>query len=269
MITAYKHVTLIHGILTRLSRPDWTEDFQAYCARHGLAVTWKAEHYFAPPFPTLTTGLINPYMAKGLARRITLVNQSARQNPVDFDGLPICLVGHSNGADIAIRTCWELARLGQKVETLILIAGAVQHDIHESGLAELIDEGHVGRVFAYWNAADIVVKPLELPFLKRFMASWGALGARGLASGISPTGQHLRLDERLESSEVLSETQYFNRNFEGYGHNGYFAEGNISRTFSALVQDLGLQSIHPIPAPAPKPVAVDEDDFPPGVPYKD
>ncbi len=239
-----KFVAAIHGILTRRTDPAWPWLLQAHAVRGRLPMVVQAEHYWAGPFPRLNTWFVNPRLARAFAKRLALLG-----NDGGPDDVPVSVVGHSNGANIAVDLAWELRDRGQPVDELVLVAGAVECDVAESGLLELVDCGAVGRVVAYCSQHDKVVRPLEL-----FRGGYGSLGACGLTLRGEPVGEHVDADDGGAADGGAFVTRWFPR----YGHSDYFEDGRAGHTFGLLAEDLGLEGLA---GPVPRRMRYRPDDF--------
>lgn len=225
-----KLVNVIQGILDRRGRrrPSWPWEFKAWAGVEGLRVICEAEHYKALPLPRINTWWRNPFLAKEYVNRLLMYNE--HPDEPGKQRFPISLVGHSNGADIALRMAKRFAAAGQTVDELVLIGAAVESDLVKSGIDGLLNSGRLKRVFAYWNPSDLVTRYLEV-----FRGGYGAMGGVGLMRGDREAGVSVAFDAQVDPG-----ARVVNRRWDDFGHNGYFDAENIERVFRCLAKDLGL-----------------------------
>lgn len=221
-------VAAIHGINTGLTSASWPWRLQAYWVRRGYEVVLQADHYFARAMPWWNTHVLNPRHGKAVARRLELLHQ-------EFPDLPISMVAHSNGGDVAVNAVKELVSLGIDVDTIVLIGSAVENDIVKNGLLPLIRRGRLKRAVAYCSPKDKVIKPLQF-----FPGHYGPLGARGWERDKQPAGAILSPEASGKDYD-----SFLNRWFREYSHSEYFTRENSFQTFDMIARDIGLEVPYP------------------------
>lgn len=228
----------IAGIFTGRTDPDWKDRFTWYLESEGIDVAALNRDYWAGAFAPWTHWVVNPRAAREIL-------SYAAEYLERFPGAPVHIVAHSNGTNVALLVAKGLRKLGYQVETMILIGAAIDSDVSDSGLHELLWSESLGKVIAYCSPDDGVIRPI----LQRIPGFWGALGSTGFTRGkdperrVKPTG--LRLDgyEPLENGEwgrdlIRIVTRWFPR----YGHNQWLNPPEDLKTFRCLLDDLHLSS---------------------------
>lgn len=92
------------------------------------------------------------------------------------------LVGHSNGADVAVKAL-KLAGWPQ-IESLHLISAATDPDFQKNGLNAALVAGHIGKVCVYIGGQDMALR-LASSWIGRLLG-YGVLGLHG-PRNIDPT----------------------------------------------------------------------------------
>lgn len=197
-------IAAVHGILTRNTIAQWPDHLRA--AFLDCAVVTR--EYWAWPFPRLNVFVKNPIHARALAADLELV----------LPTLPLHIVAHSNGCDVAVKTVQLLAAKGIRTETLILTGSVTDPDVHESGIWKLIASGMLGKAFAYISPTD---GPLSVPSVLKW--PYKDLGRVGWVRR-GDSYQDLRIRTRI---------------FPG-GHSGYFLPEQRAETFRLMRADMGL-----------------------------
>ena len=200
-------VAAVHGILTGTGPGSlpWPWRLAAWAAHAVPEMHVLTDHYWMGPWPRLNYWR-NLAFGAALGRRLSIYAAA---------GSALHLVGHSNGACIALRACKELARAGHSVATLHLIAGAVAADIRRNGILALLRSGALGRVVHWWDSSDPV---LGVPWVLRW--PYGSAGRRGLRLGTQSAD-----GAQIEGVE-----------HHGYGHTGYFSQTRVERTFAGIAR---------------------------------
>lgn len=223
-------IVAIHGIRTRRTSPSWPKHFSGWVS--GLPqVRTEAIYYEAGPLPIWNNLVKNPRLARELVSRI-------ETQRLYMHGQRIHLIAHSNGGVIALHTMRRLADLGIPVATCILTGAAVESDVDQSGLAELVRAGMLGRAIAYSSPDDGVIRP-ALEWIPGF---YGSLGSRGFHRDGKPTGLRIEGYQSIyDGADWGGERfRFVTRWFPGFSHGQYFDETERRHTFETLLEDCGV-----------------------------
>lgn len=241
------HITLIHGIHTGLTDPNWTQHFQNYLELNLDQVTVETESYRAGIFAPWNLWVKNPRIAKAHANRIAAFSEAYKRErglPISRGNLPslkIHLVAHSNGTNIAVGVVKRLARMGIRVETLILVGSAVHSDVDRSGLRQLVRHGEIRRAFAYCSDDDRVIRRLQ-----SIPGFYGSLGSRGFERDGQPHGLKVEGFQPLAEGTPVSgkwghdRWKFITRWFPGYSHGEWLGEEMRERTWQCFAGDMGV-----------------------------
>jgi len=193
----------VNGILNYPGSADgWTD----------RAVTWTHVHcsqagYRAEKFE---------YMAGAILRRIfqqRRANKLARMiSYYDPEKWHVILVAHSNGCDVALRALHLLE--GRYIKEVHLIAAACDADMFRNGLAGMIRDKILGRVFVYIGGND---RPMKWARITGKVLRWIGLGYGALGAE-EPEDVALIIGER----RVVYE--------EDFGHSSWFTDENFDET---------------------------------------
>jgi len=224
-------VASIHGILQPVTRSGWPWDFQIWSGLCGLPFVCQAEHNEGSPRPVFNFLWAVPRSSRAVAAHLIRVNAEARET--GGRELPISMVAHSNGTIIAARAARRLFKMGQPVDTLVLIGSALHSDVRRSRLMDLVESGAVRRVVVYASRRDIVVKHLDwIPWF------WGALGAKGLQLDGEAFGAQVQEDGPCDVRHQSFVTRWWD-----LGHSEYFSRPMQARIFACVAGDLGATRV--------------------------
>ena len=241
-------VAAIHGILTGQTEASWPDRFDAWMFKRDRSVKVLKKEYRAGPFPKWNCLVKDPLLARGLANELELFLGS---EPCDPGSVPssepapaLWLIGHSNGAVIALLAARQLIERGCRIEGLILTGGACNPDIERCGILDWQSRGMLKFAFAYSSREDEVLDGAEVAELSpgagafarlshwlrgRLIAPYGCLGRTGWM-----------LDGRALAATNSENSKIQTRWFAG-GHSCYFNAQNCERTFEQFYSDLGAQ----------------------------
>lgn len=194
----------IHGIDSTNS--GWVEQFKSFVSQQWPEAVVIEPDYWVGPFPIINNWICDPYVSKALAK--TIQSQCGT--------LPVFFVAHSNGAVIALRTAQLLIAAGKSVGGSVMMAGAIDPDVVQTGLLSNVNAKQLGFAAAYCSKEDDV---LTLPGW--LMWPYGNMGAVGWQVKGQPYSGH----------------GFLTRWFEG-GHSGYFESSQIQSTFTQILQDI-------------------------------
>lgn len=209
-------VVAIHGIMTSQISLSWVDRFDAFAATDDLNCRVLKREYRAGPFPLWNVLVKNRLHARGLSNEIMAFGPEHR----------LCFVAHSNGTDIALKTIKRLATLGKRTDTLVVIGSVLPSDARKSGIEDLIENGHLGKVISYSSVDDEVI------MIGRHSFGYGGLGWEGFRGSNNPAIK--------------------TRWFPSYGHGTYFHPDHITDTFHRITRDMAIEKIHlhvPLAAP--------------------
>lgn len=218
-------LSAIHGINTKATDPSWPWRLQAHHVREGMSVVTQADHYRAYAMPWWNTHVINPKQGKAAARKLELLKDV-------FPDVPISMACHSNGVGVGVHAAKALIKLGYDVDTLVLIAGALDSDVVQSGLLPLVRKGNINRVVSYSSPKDRVIKPLRF-----WPGDYGDLGVAGFKRDGRKTGETLSSEDSAYPGKG-----FFTRWFP-YSHSEYFHNGKARHTFNLIDRDMGITRV--------------------------
>lgn len=237
------HISLIHGIRTGLTDPNWTQLCQNFLELRMAQVTVETESYPAGPFAPWNLWVTNPRYARAYAGRIAAFHaehglRRAECELMGFRTVPlrVHLVAHSNGTNIAVEVVKRLAKAGTHVETLILVGSAIHSEVERSGLALLIGANKVRRVIAYCGGRDGVIRSLQ-----SIPGFYGSLGTRGFERDGRPTGLRVAGYQPLTEGDWGHERHRFvTRWFPDFTHSEWMDEEHREETFRSFARDMEL-----------------------------
>lgn len=242
------HLSLIHGIRTGLTDPNWTQHCQNFLELRMDQVAIATESYTAGPIPPWNLWVTNPRYARAYAGRIAAFHAEHRLQRAEAElmglrlpPLRVHLVAHSNGTNIAVGVVQRLAALEIHVETLILIGSALHSDVDASGLAWLIGANKLRKVIAYCGGRDRVVRSLQ-----SIPGFYGSLGTRGLERDGRATGLRVSEYQPLTAGDWGAERHRFvTRWFPDFTHSEWMDAEHRAETFRCLAGDMGLTLLDP------------------------
>ncbi len=214
-----KFYLFINGILTM---PEAKSDWNA------RAVTWAESRYdqLADRYE---------YLSDAIFRRIFQADRVKNCADILDAYVPeheLIVVGHSNGADIAVRLI-ETTNL--KFAEVHLLAAAAEADFEKNGLNAALLSGRIGRLFLYGSHND---EALELALWSEKLAflgiGYGALGRTG--------------PKNLDPVAARYVTQVW---CDAFGHGSWFTPANFADTMAAIVDPAHPVAFPAIPVPAP------------------
>lgn len=200
----------VNGILTRPGNArGWTD----------RAVHWfnqREEGVACYPFEYYSPALLRFAFQRGHARDLA-------ETIDEYAGHRIHLVGHSNGAELIERA---LAITPIRIDTIHLVAGAVERDFSKNELGRALNRGQVRRVFCLCSRGDAVLKYLARPSqVFQFLGlGYGDLGHRGPVLTALNDTQSVRTAWR-----------------DTLGHSEWFSAAN----FEATMETIRSQAFHP------------------------
>ncbi len=197
----------IHGILTRQTRADWPDQFDAWCAAQAVPARVEKREYMAGPFPWWNRHVRNPRLARACVAEIAEFKRAR------IGAVRPSFVAHSNGTDVALLAVQQLAERNIATDTLIVIGSVLHADVERNGVASLVRAGWLRRAVAYCSTSDGAISVGQF-------STYGALGITGWTN----------------NTLAGIQTRWFPR----YGHGDYFTDTNRERTFALIKEDLCL-----------------------------
>jgi pimeloyl-ACP methyl ester carboxylesterase len=200
-------VVAAHGILTKTTDPSWVDDLDAYLRDCKVV----KRRYFAGPFSIVNVFVRNRLIADALAEEIEVLWQQLK--------VPVYFVGHSNGTDVGRHLIGKLGERGIRTEAAIFTGSVLSPDVVDSGIAGLVISGYLGKAIAYCSKDDLPLRFarwLRWPYRDLGRCGWMYRGKSFKAPG------------------------FLTRQFDGFGHSGYFENSNRSKVFEQMRADLGL-----------------------------
>jgi pimeloyl-ACP methyl ester carboxylesterase len=210
-------VLALHGIFTGGAKVNWTEDFAAWSIAHMPDHVVWTQNYFRLALPRWNW-IPNWFRARKLAKWLGSLMR---------EGYALHVIGHSNGASIALQLLKMLANQGLKVDSALFIGGAISCDIKRSGIQHLIGSGRLGRACAWWSKAD---RMIGLPGI--LLWPYGKLGVRGFRQkmvSVDGIKREISVDGEFLKSVVHA----------GFSHSGYFEGARVAVTFQKMAEWVG------------------------------
>lgn len=204
-----KVIVAIHGIITDEEASSWQNRFEFFVADQGADVEVLKREYFEGPFPIFNVFVKNWFVARALAKYLL---------PYYEAGFEVSFVTHSNGADVGLRVIKRLAALKFKTHAAVFIAGAIQSDVCKNGVAQLIDDGMLGKAVAYSSTADEVL-------------GCGIIWPYGHLGRVGFTNPGHLCNAEFDSGKIRTIW------FRNYGHGSYFYTANERDTFTRVLGD--------------------------------
>lgn len=208
-------------------------------------VAVETESYRAGAVPPWNILVKNPIYARAYANRIAEFSaayevsrfpSTANAELRKLYSLRFHLLAHSNGTNIAVGAVKRLAKLGIRVETLILVGSAVHSDVERNGLAELIGGDHLRRVIAYCGESDKVIRHLQ-----SFPGFYGSLGTRGFERDGRRTGLQVEGFQPLTEKDWGHDRHRFiTRTFPGFTHSQWMSPEHREEAFQSFARDMAL-----------------------------
>ena len=211
-------IVAIPGIRTPQTASAWQEHFSAYIDEReddgGPRIYTLEKQYWAGTFPIINHFVINPFLARTLAKEI-VSNYLKPEFAWKVEAPDVSFIVHSNGADVAIQTIELLAKWGHGTRAAVFIAGAVNPDARANGINKLVADGMLGAVFAYSSESDQVLG--KIPAL--LLWPYGRAGCEGFT--------HVENAARVRM-----------RWFEDFDHGTYFWPDHEQQTFAQAIADI-------------------------------
>lgn len=139
-----KFYLYVNGILTNpKDTKAWTDRAVIWTESLGKPFTARAYEYFCDAI----------LRRLGQSKRVKDV--AAIVEKYDELGFDVCLVGHSNGADII---CRLLQDYDLKVKEIHLVAGACERDCNRNGINQALYDDRLDKVFLYCSKMDSALK---------------------------------------------------------------------------------------------------------------
>lgn len=212
-----------HGINTpRRNGATIPERFEAYASARtpdGNVVV-VTDQYQAGPFPRWNM-LFGANQAIAEARADVLTHWS-----LTHPNVPIALVGHSNGCDIARRTAIALSERSIRVDVLVFVAAPLERTIEENGLIEVIAQG--AKLSNWVMELDEVLAADDAPIRKALRWPYGNAGKCGLDDA---DGWVRRFEDPLPEWKV------YNRRFP-WKHSQAFSGTFENASFEAIYREI-------------------------------
>jgi len=170
---------------------SWVDRMEVWGKRAKRFTGVKMEYFtlFLMGMRTLVNGWMVRKMVKGVLGCLARV---------------IWLVGHSNGADILCCVIGKLLKLewSGRIEQVVLIAGAVEHDFNKNFLNEALRRGMVERVLVLASENDGVLSGPARKSRKIF-GKWG-YGIMGWLAAFPERHAEMNIDPQfLEEGRVI------------------------------------------------------------------
>lgn len=210
-----------HGINTKRGRgPTIAERFETFVAfrrknRNTVVIT---DQYAAGPFPRFNMLIRNQWLARA---RFGILKYWHERDPATR----FCLIGHSNGCDIARRIAILAEAEGIAINTIIFVAAPLKPSIE----AMRLDSG-AGRGLVVSNWVMTADEVLHAP-----QAKLGAL-IRWPYSNVGKIGLIDAEENVVGYGSPQPETRIYNRIFP-WAHSEAFSNRNHEKTFCVLLKE--------------------------------
>jgi pimeloyl-ACP methyl ester carboxylesterase len=156
----------LHGIMTNQTTASWPDKLDAWMFENAPEVKVLKKEYAAGPFPLWNCCIKDPRLAESLTNEIELFltvtptgGEAAKKLTTNDQQLKtnIWLVGHSNGAVIALLTCKRLIERGYQVAGLILTGAACEADLQKNRILDWLTSGSLRCAVAFCSHDDQVL----------------------------------------------------------------------------------------------------------------
>lgn len=198
-------IIFVPGIL---QHPDGVDDWA------DAAVAWTHSHtQFVADRYEYRSGALTRWL--GQAKRVSDLSSLCDM----YRGIPLRLVGHSNGVELILRM---LREKGNRIASIHLFAGAASADCDKNGLNEVMGNQRLGWCHLYGSRNDGVLK--KWARLSSRLFGWAGLGY-GDIGRVGPSGAN---------EAVLSRSTVDWR--DEYGHSTWFSNDKFESTMRLVTR---------------------------------